>query len=182
VTTWETLPEYLARTHPDGAPDGLVPVRLCPVEVFGADQCDRCQAPAGYGLMDAVSAWSDCNRAHGRIYRRDDEEFARAEGDTILAWVTPGEAEKFDKLLGDLRVTPQPHVTRLEIGRYSVRVEFTAYPHDDPDAAVIEEPVPIPNDDPACACRLETDELAFLGVYPDPKCPYHGRLAGPVAP
>jgi hypothetical protein len=174
---WETLPDHLARAYPDGAPASLVPVRLCPVQVFGADECDACQAPAGYGLMDAVSAWSDCNRAHKHIYRRDDPEFGRAEGDTILVWVTPEEAEKFDRVLGDFRAIPAPHVTRHQIGDYSVRAEVTAYPPEDPTAKYIEQPVPIPNDDPDCACRLETDGLAFLGVYPDKNCPYHGRLA-----
>lgn len=178
---WETFPDYLARTHPDGPAPGLVPVRLCPVEMFGADECDRCQAPTGYGLMDAVSAWSDCNRAHGRIYRRDDPEFGRAEGDTVLVWVEPGEVEKFDRLLGDMRVSPVPHATRFEVPGYQVRVEVTAFPEPDPDLDYIEQPVPIPNDDPECACRVETDGLAFLGVWPDPKCPHHGRLAEPEA-
>lgn len=44
--------------------DEWVTVRLVPVEVFGADD--------GYGLCDAVSSWSDCNRAEGFIFRADD--------------------------------------------------------------------------------------------------------------
>lgn len=107
----ETLPQQLARLYPDGAPVGLVPVRLVPVEVFGAHcQCheDRLltdDSPEcgdfGYGICDAVSAWSDCNRAVGRIYRRDEDESVRDVGDTILVWVTPEQAVLFDVVFGD---------------------------------------------------------------------------------
>lgn len=41
-----------------------VKLRLVPVVVFGAED--------GYGLSDAVPAWSDCNRAIGKIYRVED--------------------------------------------------------------------------------------------------------------
>jgi hypothetical protein len=174
---WETLPDYLARTRPDGPPPGLVPVRLCPVQVFGADECDQCQAPAGYGLMDAVSAWSDCNRAYGRIYRRDDDEFGRAEGDTILAWVEPAEAAKFEQNLGHVEAGPVPHVARYGLPGYAVRVELTVFPDADPDAKYIEQPVPIPNDDPDCGCTLDVHGLTVLGVRADARCPHHGRLA-----
>ncbi len=175
MTDYETLPQHLARAYPDGAPRGLVPIRLCPVIVFGADECDCCQAPAGYGLMDAASAWSDCNRADRHIYRRDEDNFLRLPAETIVVWATPDEAAKFGQVLGDMRgVEPRPRVNRFVIGNFDVRVEVTAYPVDDPDAQVREVPVPIPNDDPACACRLETDGLAFLGVFPDEACPYHG--------
>lgn len=174
---WETLPDYLARTHPDGPPPGLIPVRLCPVQVFGADQCDRCEAPAGYGLMDAVTAWSDCNRAYGKIYRRDDDWSMRAEGHTILVWVTPEEAEKFDRVLGDLEVNRAPHVTRYEVPEYQVRVEATAFLAPNPDLDYIEQPIPIPNDSPECECRIEMDGLTVLGVRTDPKCPFHGWFA-----
>lgn len=174
----ETLPAHLARVYPDGPPPGLIPVRLCPVQVFGADECDQCMAPAGYGLMDAAEAWSDCNRAYGRIYRRDDPEFFRQEHETIIVWVTPAEAEKFERILGDPGgALPVPHVTRVEVGRFDVRVEFTAFPQDDPEAAVLKQPVPIPNDDPACACRIETHGLTVLSVFPAANCPHHGELA-----
>ena len=57
-------------------------VRLVPVEVFGAKD--------GYGLCDAVSAWSDCNRADGMIFRLDDayQEEYRNKGDTVEIWAT----------------------------------------------------------------------------------------------
>lgn len=54
----------------------LVKLRLVPVEVFGAEE--------GYGLMDAVEAWSDCNRAYGKIYRVDDIESRTGETVEIL--------------------------------------------------------------------------------------------------
>jgi len=110
-TLRETLPQQLGRLYPDGAPAGLVPVRLVPVQVFGAHcQCheDRLltdEGPEcgdfGYGICDAVSAWSDCNRAIGRIYRRDEDESIRDDGDTILVWVAPEQAVLFDAAFGD---------------------------------------------------------------------------------
>ena len=39
-------------------------LKLVPVEVFGTED--------GYGLMDSIEPWSDCNRADGHIYRIDD--------------------------------------------------------------------------------------------------------------
>lgn len=67
-----------------------VKITLVPVEVFGTDS---------YGLMDAVSAWSDCNRAIGQIYRRDEEEFAkhRKPDDVITVYVPRSELWKFDR-------------------------------------------------------------------------------------
>lgn len=68
----------------------LVKVTLVPVEIFGSD---------AYGLSDAVSPWSDCNRAAGRIYRRDDENavpYRNAE-DVITIYVPRSELHKFDK-------------------------------------------------------------------------------------
>lgn len=69
-----------------------MPVTLVPVEVFGGD-CDcHTRRPGsgcegwGYGLMDAVEPWSDCNRAEGRIYRVDDQARRRA-GDTVTVYV-----------------------------------------------------------------------------------------------
>jgi hypothetical protein len=84
-------------------PDDLVPIELVPVEVFGT-AC-HCTDPAcehrdgGYGLSDAVSAWSDCNRAIGRIYRvedfgaqpgqrwRHDPSPSREPGASCIVWV-----------------------------------------------------------------------------------------------
>jgi hypothetical protein len=61
---------------------GAVVRYLTPVVVFGAGVCPDCQGPTrcagcgkeveGYGLMDATSAWSDCNRADGHLFRVDD--------------------------------------------------------------------------------------------------------------
>ena len=46
------------------SPERWVRIHLTPVEVFGAED--------GYGLCDATSAWSDCNRARGHITHVDD--------------------------------------------------------------------------------------------------------------
>jgi len=64
----------------DNDRDEIVALRLVPVEVFGAED--------GYGLNDAVSAWSDCNRARGHIYRVDniDPQY-REPGETVEIFV-----------------------------------------------------------------------------------------------
>lgn len=98
----ETLPEHLARAYPDGPPGDLTPVRLVPVAVFGADECDACGHPQGYGQMDAAEAWSDCNRARGKTFRRDEERMHRRADETVVVWATPGEAAKLDRVLGDI--------------------------------------------------------------------------------
>lgn len=73
---------------------------LVPVEVFGGD-CACHEAVAsypstgpsdcpgwGYGLSDAVEAWSDCNRAIGHIFRVDDSDPRyRKPGETVRVWV-----------------------------------------------------------------------------------------------
>jgi hypothetical protein len=72
-------------------PEELVKVTLVPVVVFGAE--------SGYGLSDAVSPWSDCNRAVGHIYRRDDDDSTpwRNSEDVITIYVPRSELSKFDK-------------------------------------------------------------------------------------
>ena len=70
--------------------DALVSLRLVPVEVFGAED--------GYGLMDAVSAWSDCNRARGHIYRVDDIE--HREGETVEIFVRESDLPFFARVWG----------------------------------------------------------------------------------
>jgi len=95
----------LARTAVDGDP--LVRITLVPVEVFGADEEDCPQCPAtvrfGYGLSDAVSAWSDCNRAIGHIFRKDDVEGRDSEGapQCITVYVPQSEMAKFETRYGD---------------------------------------------------------------------------------
>src|SRR5260221_69305 len=105
----ETLRQHVARLDPEGAPSGLVPVRLVPVEVFGGDcDChlmhdhdDNSCSGWGYGLCDAVDGMSDCNRAVGGIYRRDEGESPRSDGNTILVWVTPEQVALFDVVFGE---------------------------------------------------------------------------------
>lgn len=87
--------------------DDLVPLRLVPVQVFGAScavHCagtDRDDCVEAYGLMDAVEAWSDCNRAEGRIYRVGstgwDETGPRQPGDTVEIWVRRTDLPWFEK-------------------------------------------------------------------------------------
>jgi hypothetical protein len=77
----------------------LIAVTLVPVEVFGADD--------GYGLCDAVSAWSDCNRAEGHIYRFEDLHIQREPGETLTVWVDRDEYEAFSrKTFGSPAVSP----------------------------------------------------------------------------
>lgn len=93
-------------------PPGFVRMRLVPVEVFGGDCPCHMDTLAldrepqchgwGYGLSDAIPAWSDCNRADGRIYRRDDNEnLDRDPGDTVSVWVAPEDAAWFERRFGD---------------------------------------------------------------------------------
>lgn len=85
----ETVPEILKLCF--GEDQDLVKVTLVPVEVFGAD--------SGYGLMDAVTWWSDCNRAIGHIFRRDEEDSVpfRDPSEVITVYVPRSELPKFDK-------------------------------------------------------------------------------------
>jgi hypothetical protein len=99
------MSDELTRLAVDGDP--LVRVTLVPVQVFGADEenCPGCGeiVRCGYGLMDAVSAWSDCNRAIGHIYRREDMEGRNAEGAAgcITVYVPQSEMAKFERRYGD---------------------------------------------------------------------------------
>lgn len=87
----------------------LVPITLVPVEVFGGHcEChekhaeDTDCAGWGYGLSDAVSSWSDCNRADGRIYRVDDTDpKCRTAGETIVVYVPRGIVPWFEKHWGE---------------------------------------------------------------------------------
>lgn len=87
----------------------LVPLRLVPVEVFtGMCEHEGCENPdhLGYGLSDAVSAWSDCNRAEGRIYRVDEDDAAayRDPGDTVTIWVDPADRPWFERRFGEVAI------------------------------------------------------------------------------
>lgn len=96
----------------------LVTVTLVPVEVFGGECSCHEKAEAqgqqgdcagwGYGLMDAVQGWSDCNRAVGRIYRAEDlhepgEDPAkyRTTGEVLKVQILRGDAAWFDRKWGD---------------------------------------------------------------------------------
>lgn len=99
VAGWLRTPSFAPDPTP---PPDLVPLRLVPVCVFGAGcgteehiaTCPDC----GYGLCDAVSSWSDCNRAIGRIYRVDDTRPEhRQPGETVTVWVPRDQLCWFDK-------------------------------------------------------------------------------------
>lgn len=78
----------------------LVKVHLVPVEVFPGE-CQACETELTYGLSDAVSPWSDCNRAYGHIYRRDDiDPQYRHPAETITVYVPQSELPKFDRRFG----------------------------------------------------------------------------------
>jgi hypothetical protein len=89
----------------------LVPITLVPAEVFGGDcachekhgEGQREDCPGwGYGLSDAVSAWSDCNRADNRIYRVDDTDPKyREPGETVIVYVPRGSVSWFEKHWGE---------------------------------------------------------------------------------
>jgi len=102
--------------HAMAAGEPLVKITLVPVEVFGADEedCPGCGGTIafGYGLMDAVSAWSDCNRAIGHIYRVEDMEGRNAEGaaDCITIYVPQSELPKFKKSHSDGDRCPACHI------------------------------------------------------------------------
>lgn len=80
-----------------GAPDGMVALRLVPVEVFGTESCcEHGHSPAlngiecesgGYGLMDVTGAGSDCNRARGHIFRVDDLPNRQPAGGNVVVYV-----------------------------------------------------------------------------------------------
>lgn len=92
---------------PDPDVTDLVPLRLVPVEVFGAECVTHCPGEdpdcgSAFGLMDAVQAWSDCNRAYGHLYRVDDTEPRfRQPGDTVEIWVRRTDLPWFEKRFGE---------------------------------------------------------------------------------
>lgn len=104
---WTIVPRVTtnAEIEPAAIPAGepLVRVQLVPVEIFGVspEPCEHCgeETGGGYGLMDAVEAWSDCNRAAGHIFRKDD--IPTRHGETITIYVPQSEMPKFEKTYGD---------------------------------------------------------------------------------
>ena len=88
--------------------EDLTRIWLVPVEVFGGCdhpgcEDDRCWS---FGLADAVSAWSDCNRAEGRIYRVEDLGDGdgakyREPGEVLALDVTPAQLAWFQRRWGD---------------------------------------------------------------------------------
>lgn len=92
--------------------DDMVKLRLVPVQIFNAGRCPdhgsdtegnnptRCsecrENVEGYGIMDAVSPWSDCNRAIGHIYRIDDADY-RYSGENIEIFVNKNDLSFFEK-------------------------------------------------------------------------------------
>lgn len=83
-------------------PQLLVKVVLVPIEIFPGE-CGACEEDVAYGLMDAVGAGSDCNRAHGKIYRRaaqNEIEWFPAE-DVITVYVPESELAKFERRRGE---------------------------------------------------------------------------------
>lgn len=87
-----------AYVQPEGTPEGMTAqeqpsgvVKLVP----------RC-AGWGYGLSDAVQAWSDCNRADGRIYRVDETDPKyREPGETVTVYVPRAALPWFEKHWGE---------------------------------------------------------------------------------
>jgi len=77
-------------------------LELVPVEVFGLI-CEEHELPqpVGWGLCDAVQAWSDCNRADGRIYRVEDFDGHRVPGETVKVWVPDADLPFFERQWGD---------------------------------------------------------------------------------
>lgn len=76
--------------------DEMVEVTLIPVEVFG-DGTDEWS----YGLCDAVSPWSDCNRAVNHIFRAEDSPHVdQASGEaeyqarSVVVWVRRGDLHR----------------------------------------------------------------------------------------
>lgn len=84
----------------------LVAITLVPVEVFGAEcSChdhaqDMCRG-WGYGLCDADSVGSDCNRAVGHIYRVADTPGPYRPGEACTVYVRQEDVPWFRKVWTD---------------------------------------------------------------------------------
>lgn len=83
-------------------------LQLVAVEVFGLlcdDDAHEHPKAVGWGLSDAVEAWSDCNRADGHIYRVDDDWSTRKPGETARVWVADADLPFFEKRWGSEYLT-----------------------------------------------------------------------------
>lgn len=87
--------------------EDLVRVWLTPVGVFG-NVCEEecCRQPDGdnleipLGLMDQAGGLSDCNRAWGHIFRREEDDcpqYTNMPNFHIEAWVPRSDLWKFDR-------------------------------------------------------------------------------------
>lgn len=161
------------------------PMQLVPVEVFGTNcQCghDGCdQHEGGYGLMDAVSAWSDCNRAIGRIYRIEDLPGPRDAGDAVTVYVDPADREWFERRFGedfdgDLQRARMTELERLRAELHAVKADPVAHRAEDGTVTV-----DWPEGARSCLVSRELfDELAgrLAEADPVPHDPDAPRLEG----
>lgn len=114
AATAREITELMAELQPLFVNPETTTLTLVPVETFGGDECEHpgCDDPkcpgGGIGMSDAVGpAWSDCNRAWGKIYRVEDlgtpEEFHQFEGEQVRVDVTVKNADLpfFAKRFGD---------------------------------------------------------------------------------
>ena len=106
----------------------FVGVELVPVEVFGTNgcgQCQHCEENSGYGICDAVQAWSDCNRAIGHVYRVEDTPGHREFGDSITVQVHKSDMPWFKKEFGSYDDTRKmSELERLRKENESLRAEL----------------------------------------------------------
>lgn len=178
-------PEYEARRTTreehaaQAASTDLVPIRLIPVEQWGAEECDRCGNALSYGLCDSADPWLDCNSAHNHLFRPEgdqEKDWQRPTGDVVLVWVDRRELEKFRQILGEPRwPTPEPHMATYEVEGTGVtwHMLVTATAPQRQYSAAKPYQVSIPNDDPKCRCSLVQEGGAFTGVKIDPDCVWH---------
>jgi hypothetical protein len=100
-------------------------IRLVPVEVFGllCDEHEDLPKTVPRGLSDAVSSWSDCNRAEGHIYRVDEDWATREAGEAARVWVADADLPFFEKRWGEHNtgIDPVERVVSMDPPRATVR-------------------------------------------------------------
>lgn len=155
----------------------LVPLRMIPVEQWGAESCDKCNNTLSYGLCDSAEPWLDCASAGNHLFRPEDERektWTRPKDQVVLVWVDRKELEKFRQILGEPRwPVPVPNMATYEAeGGVTWHMMVTATV---PQRQYAEDPHPvsIPNDDPKCRCTLVQENGEFAGVNIDPDCIWH---------